>query len=183
MPGQVGEIGVGQPWRTWPVFAEKSPDFLDAVASYLEQLDRLSPQQRQDLALFKAAELVNALIQMRERKQAADRVGPAMAQASFALVRAAIRDRQIALAGGERTDLREPVLRDLIDEGCRLFHAGKKDPDLYQRALALSAAQCIALHEQLKVALERYASDSGLELPESLREAVQQAFIEPYRRP
>ena len=80
-------------------------------------------------------------------------------------------------------DLKEPPLRDLIDEGCRLFHAGKNDPDLYQRALALSAAQCIALHDQLEVALHRYANDSGLNLPPSLLEAVQQAFIEPYRMP
>lgn len=174
---------MGQTWRTLPVFVEKSPDFLDAVAGYLGQLDRLSLQQRQDLALFKAAELVNALIQIRQRKQAADRVSPAVAQASFALVRAAIRDRQIALAGGESMDLKEPPLRDLIDEGCRLFHAGKNDPDLYQRALALSAAQCIALHDQLEVALHRYANDSGLNLPPSLLEAVQQAFIEPYRMP
>ena len=40
--------------------------------------------EREDLAVFKAAELVNALIQIREKKQSPDRFGPELAQASFA---------------------------------------------------------------------------------------------------
>lgn len=90
--------------------------------------------------MFKAAELLNALIQIRERRQAPDRLGDAFAKASFQRVRQVIRDRRIVLQGGEVIDLRDPVLRDMIDEGCRLFHAGRKDAEVYQRALALAAA-------------------------------------------
>lgn len=169
-----------QAWRTLPVLSEKPPEFTNAVAGYLAQLDHLSLQQRQDLAVFKAAELVNALIQIKERQQASDRVGSTLAQSSFALVRSVIRCRRISLAGGDSVDLQSPPLRKLIDEGCHLFHCGKKDPDLYQRALALSAAQCIALNAQLGDALQRYASGCGLILPPSLLEEVHQLFITRY---
>jgi len=169
-----------RPWRTLSALSEKPPEFLNAVADYLAQLDRLSLQQRQDLAVFKAAELVNALIQIKERQQADDRVGPALAQASFALVRSVIRCRRITLAGGDSVDLQSPSVRELIDEGCHLFHCGKNDPDLYQRALALSAAQCIALNAQLGDALHRYAGGCGLNLPPSLLDDVHQAFIARY---
>jgi hypothetical protein len=54
---------------------------------------------------------------------------------------------------------------------------------LYQSALALSAAQCIALNDQLEDALRRYASGSGLNLPAPLIETVQKLFIESYRCP
>ncbi|MGA0021741.1 MAG: hypothetical protein ACO3GW_06210 [Vulcanococcus sp.] len=172
-----------QTWRTLPVFEDRSPEFLDSVDAYLSQLANLSPMEREDLAVFKAAELVNALIQIREKKQSPDRFGPELAQASFALVRAVIRDRRICLAEGETINLQNARLREVIDEGCRLFHLGKKDPDLYQSALALSAAQCIALNDQLEDALRRYASGSGLNLPAPLIETVQQLFIESYRCP
>lgn len=168
-------------WRTLSALSEKPPEFINAVADYLAQLDRLSLQQRQDLAVFKAAELVNALIQIKERQQASDRVGPVLAQASFALVRSVIRCRHIPLACGDSVDLQSPPLRQLIDEGCHLFHCGKSDPDLYQRALALSAAQCIALNAHLGDALKRYASGCGLDLPPSLLEDVHQSFIARYR--
>ena len=75
-------------WRSLPVFREKSPAFLDDVAIYLEGLGSLNLQQRRNLAVFKAAELINALIQ----------------------------------------------IRDQIDAGCRLFHAGQKDAEVYRTA-------------------------------------------------
>lgn len=75
-------------WRSLPVFREKSPAFLEDVATYLEDLGSLNLQQRRNLAVFKAAELINALIQ----------------------------------------------IRDLIDAGCRLFHAGQKDAEVYRTA-------------------------------------------------
>ena len=140
-------------WRSLPVFREKSPAYLDAVDAYLPALSALSVQQRRDLAVFKAAELLNALIQIRERRQAPDRLGDAFAKASFQRVRQVIRERRIVLQGAELIDLRDPVLRDLIDEGCRLFHAGKTDAAVYQRALALSAAQCLVLNDQLDEAI------------------------------
>ena len=56
------------PWRTLVVFQEKSPGYLDAVEAYLPALRALSLAQRRDLAVFKAAELLNALIQIRERR-------------------------------------------------------------------------------------------------------------------
>lgn len=58
------------------------------MATYLEDLGSLNLQQRRNLAVFKAAELINALIQ----------------------------------------------IRDLIDAGCRLFHAGQKDAEVYRTA-------------------------------------------------
>jgi len=168
-------------WRDLEVFQQKPADFLNAVEAYLVQLDRLSLQQREDLAVFKAAELVNALIQIKERQQADDRVGPDLAQTSFALVRSVIRSRQIPLQGTGSIDLSSPALRELIDEGCRLFHIGKTKPQLYQQALALSAAQCLALNDQLEDALQRYAQGCGFDLPPSLLDDVRQSFIARYR--
>ena len=81
-------------WRSLPVFREKSPAYLDAVDAYLPALSALSVQQRRDLAVFKAAELLNALIQIRERRQAPDRLGDAFAKASFQRV------RQVQIAAG-----------------------------------------------------------------------------------
>ena len=174
-------VGFVKRWRDLDAFQQKPADFLDAVEAYLAQLDRLSLHQRQDLAVFKAAELVNALIQIKERQQADDRVGPALAQASFALVRSVIRSRQIPLQGTGSIDLTSPALRELIDEGCRLFHIGKTKPQLYQQALALSAAQCLALNDQLEDALQRYAQGCGFDLPPSLLDDVRQSFIARYR--
>ena len=168
-------------WRSLPLFQQKSPVFIDAVAGYLESLSALTLQQRRDLALFKAAELINALIQIRERKQASDRVGPVLAQASFQQVRRVIRERSLLLSNGEVINLRDPLIRDLIDEGCRLFHAGKQDHDVYQRALALSAAQCLVLNDHLDDAIDRYVAASPLAFPDSLLEAVRSSFVEPYR--
>ena len=169
------------PWRTLAVFREKSPGYLEAVDAYLPALRALSEEQRRNLAVFKAAELLNALIQIRERRQAPDRLGDAFAKASFQRVRQVIRDRRIVLQGGEVIDLRDPVLRDLIDEGCRLFHAGRKDAEVYQRALALSAAQCLALNDQLDEGIARYVEGSGLTFPDALLQAVRSSFIEAYR--
>ena len=169
------------PWRTLAVFLEKSPGYLDAVEAYLPALRALSLAQRKDLAVFKAAELLNALIQIRERRQAPDRFGPTLAKASFQRVRQVIRDRRILLQGGEVIDLRDPVFRDLIDEGCRLFHAGRKDAEVYQRALALSAAQFWALNDQLDEGIARYVAGSGLTFPDALLQAVRTSFIEAYR--
>ena len=168
-------------WRTLPVFREKSPGYLEAVEAYLQRLQGLSLEQRRDLAVFKAAELLNALIQIRERRQAPDRLGEAFAKASFKRVRQVIRDRRLVLQGGEVIDLREPVIRELIDEGCRLFHAGRRDAEVYQRALPLSAAQCLALNAQLEEGVARYVEGSGLVFPASLLEAVRSSFIDAYR--
>ena len=78
-------------------------------------------------------------------------------------------------------DLRDPPIRALIDEGCRLFHAGKSDPAPHQKALALSASQCIVLNPSLEAALMRYESGCGLLLPTALLQAVRKDFIAPYR--
>ena len=95
------------PWRTLAVFREKSPGYLEAVDAYLPALRALNEEQRRNLAVFKAAELLNALIQIRERRQAPDRLGDAFAKASFQRVRQVIRDRRIQLQGGEVIDLRD----------------------------------------------------------------------------
>ena len=168
-------------WRSCPALAEKEDGFLSVVADYLVDLEALDPQQRQCLALFKAAELINALIQLRERREAEDRVGPELAKRSFQLVRAVIRNRTLPYAGSQSHCLRDPQLTALIDEGCRLFHLGKSDQDLYQRALALSAAQCIALQDELGPALDQYLQGSGLVLPASLLASVRSSFIDAYR--
>ena len=93
MRADVMEPAVMQ-WRSLPAFREKSPAYLDAVDAYLPALSALSVQQRRDLAVFKAAELLNALIQIRERRQAPDRLGDAFAKASFQRV------RQVQIAAG-----------------------------------------------------------------------------------
>jgi hypothetical protein len=168
-------------WRSCPALADKDEAFLAAVADYLAQLDALSQQQLRCLALFKAAELVNALIQIKERRQAEDRVGPELAQRSFALVRSVIRNRSLPYAGSESQCLRDPQLTAVIDEGCRLFHLGKTNKELYQQALALSAAQCLALHDQLGPALDQYLQGTGLAVPETLVASVRVSFIDAYR--
>ena len=170
-----------KPWRSLPLFQEKPAAFLDAVAAYLNSLSALDFQQRSDLAVFKAAELINALIQIRERKEAPDRLGSVLAQASFQQVRRVIRERRLHLGNGEVIDLRDPLIRDLIDEGCRLFHEGKQDAAVYQRALALSAAQCLVLNDQLDEAIDRYVAASSLVFPDSLLDDVRNSFIEAYR--
>ncbi|UPH90774.1 hypothetical protein [Synechococcus sp. NB0720_010] len=168
-------------WRSCPALADKDEAFLAAVADSLVQLEALSPKQRHCLALFKAAELVNALIQIKERREAEDRVGPELAHRSFALVRSVIRNRSLPYAGSESECLRDPQLTAVIDEGCRLFHLGKTNKELYQQALALSAAQCLALQDQLGPALDQYLQGAGLELPETLIASVRASFIDAYR--
>ena len=104
-----------------------------------------------------------------------------MAQRSFALVRAVIRNRSLPYAGSESHCLRDPQLTAVIDEGCRLFHLGKTNQELYQQALALSAAQCLALQDQLGPALDQYLQGTGLPVPETLVAAVRASFIDAYR--
>lgn len=70
----------------------------------------------------------------------------------------------------------------MINEGCRLFHAGKKQPEKYQLALALSAAQCIVLHPWLDEGLIRYRKGCGLQLPDALVDDVRENFITPYHQ-
>jgi len=171
------------PWRQCPALREKPEVFLDTVAAFLAKLEVLNADQRQRLALFKAAELINAVMQIRERRDDPERVGAELAKTSFDRVRAVIRNRSIPLAGSEIVDLHDPALQALIDEGCRLFHLGKTDPDINQRALALSAAQCIALHHELGDALERYRQGCGFALPASLISSVREAFITAYAWP
>ena len=125
--------------------------------------------------------MVNALIQIKERREAEDRVGPELAQRSFALVRAVIRNRSLPYAGSESNCLRDPQLTAVIDEGCRLFHLGKTNQELYQQALALSAAQCLALQDELGPALDQYLQGTGLAVPETLVAAVRASFIDAYR--
>ena len=167
-------------WRSCPALAEKDEAFLTAVADYLAQLDALSEQQRRCLALFKAAELVNALIQIKERREAEDRVGPELAQRSFALVRAVIRNRSLPYAGSESDCLRDPQLTAVIDEGCRLFHLGKTNQELYRQALALSAAQCLALQVLIKGRPQLILQGTGLPVPKTLVAAVRASFIDAY---
>lgn len=169
-------------WRALEALEGRSGLFLDQIAVFLPLVQALSAEQQRALAVFKAAELVNALLQIRERRQAENRFGAQLAQDSFVFIRAVIRQRRMDLGTEGCVELNDPPIRALIDEGCRLFHAGKADPDLYQRALALSAAQCIVLNPWLEAALVRYASGCGLLLPEALLQAVRDDFITPYRQ-
>jgi hypothetical protein len=57
--------------------------------------------------MYKAAELVNALVQIRENKLAAGRVGPEKAAASRKLAREAFRNRCIDLFNGESVSLED----------------------------------------------------------------------------
>ena len=173
-------------WRALEPLQARSDEFLAFVEGYLPQVQALTDDQQRTLALFKSAELVNALLKIRERRQSEDRFGTELAHASFDVVRRAIRNRRLVLVDGEVVDLHAPPIRALIDEGCRLFHAGKGDSAVYQQALALSAAQCIVLHPHLDQALLHYARGCGLSFPEALLQAVRDDFIRPYaqgRRP
>ena len=169
-------------WRSLEPLQNRSPEFLDAVASYLPTVETLSCEHKHKLSVFKSAELVNALLQIRETRESEDRFGPELAKASFVLVRAAIRDRIMHLGSEGTVDLRAPEIRAVINEGCRLFHAGKKRPEKYQLALALSAAQCIVLYPWLDESLMRYSKGCGLQLPDALIHAVQDNFIIPYHQ-
>ena len=169
-------------WRSLKPFQDKSSDYLDAVASFLPQVERLNSIQKSNLSVFKSAELVNALLQIREKQQADDRFGAELAEASFVVVRAAIRERVMNLGAQGTIDLRDPQIRGLINEGCRLFHAGRRRPEQYQLALALSAAQCVVLHPWLHEGLSRYSKGCGLKLPEPLIQEVRDSFITPYHQ-
>lgn len=131
--------------------------------------------------MFKAAEAGQCPDSDRERMQAPVRLGPVLAQASFQLVRRLIRVWLLHLTNGEVIDLRDPLIRDLIDEGCRLFYESKQDAARYQRALALSAAQCLLLNDQLDEAIDRYVAATALDFRDSLLDAVRSIFIEAYR--
>ena len=168
-------------WRSLEPLRNRSPEFLDAVASYLPKIQTLSSDNQNRLSVFKSAELVNALLQIREKRQSEDRFDPQLAKASFVLVRAVIRDRIMHLGSEGTVDLRAPEIRGLINEGCRLFHAGKKQPEKYQLALALSAAQCIVLYPWLDESLTRFRKGCGLQLPDALISAVRENFIIPYQ--
>ena len=172
---------VNEAWCALEPLQNRSDAFLEHVAAFLPQVQALTAEQKHAMALFKAAELVNALLQIRERRQTEDRFGAELAKASFDRVRAVIRNRTMDLGAQGVVDLQDPPIRALIDEGCRLFHAGKSDPALYQKALALSAAQCIVLNPSLEAALMGYASGCGLVLPKALLQAVREDFIAPYR--
>lgn len=167
-------------WRCCQALKAKDESFLAEVAIFLDQLQLLDADQRQRLALFKAAELINAMMQIHEHRQDPQRPGPELAKQSFDLVRAVIRTRSLPLIGAEAVDLRDPALQEVIDEGCRLFHLGKADPEIYKRALALSAAQCIALHQELDQALARYVDGCGFDIPGWLLDTVTKSFIQAY---
>lgn len=168
-------------WDDYPILHGEDPEFLQSIAAFVEQLSHLSEEQKQRLALFKAAELINALVQMRERRDASDRLGPEKAATSFKLVRAAIRDRRITLPDQTTISLQDPEIRSTIDEGCRYFHLGKNDPEQWELAMALSTAQYIALSPYLEGELDRYASQLQELYPEAIVAAVKRTFIDPYR--
>lgn len=168
-------------WDKYPILHDEDSEFLACVAEFAGEISQLSEEQQQRLALFKAAELVNALVQMRESRNAADRLGPEKAAASFKIVRAAIRDRQVELPDGETVSLHDPEIRTLIDRGCRAFHAGKSDPEQWERAMALSTAQYIVLNPYLEGALDRYVGQFQALFPDGLVRAVKRTFVEPYR--
>ncbi len=167
-------------WDKYPILQEKEPQFLAEVAAFATRVYQLSESQKQKLALFKAAELLNALVQIRESKDAPGRVGPEKAAVSFKIVRAAIRNRRVVLPNGETVSLREPEIQDIIDEGCQLFHAGKTDLEQWERAMALSTAQYITLNTYLEEELNRYAKQFQDLFPNTLVQAVKENFIEPY---
>ncbi len=165
----------------YPILAGEAPEFLEAVARFAGELDTLSEDQKRRLALFKAAELLNALMQLRERDDEAESFGTEKAAASFKIVRAVVRDRRINFPSGETVALDDPEIRKIIDTGCQAFHAGKRDPEQQERAMALSTAQCIVLHPYLKEALDRYVGQFRQLYPDRLVEAVERHFIEPYK--
>lgn len=55
------------PGRSLRLFLEKPAVFLDAAAISLDSLSALKSYQQRDLAVFMSAELLNALIQIRDQ--------------------------------------------------------------------------------------------------------------------
>jgi uncharacterized membrane protein YccC len=165
----------------YEILRGKDPHFLNTVSTFLTEVASLPEAQKKRLALYKAAELLNAMAQIREHEEAESRIGPAKAAASRRLARRAIRDRCIDLPNGESISLGNPQIKAIIDQGSKLFHSGRSDPEQWNRAMALSTAQCIALRAHLEGELHRFAKSYADIYPDALVQDVQRAFIEPYR--
>jgi len=166
----------------YPKLAGKEESFKALVSSFIERLAPLSAELKDKLAFYKAMELANALVQIREKEEAENRLGAEKAAASSRMARAAIRERQIDLPGGEIISFKEPELAAIIDEGARAFHGGKQDKDseLWQKAMALSTAQYIVLNKYLGMRLMQvydYFSDL---YPQELISEIRDRFISPY---
>ncbi|WP_346291837.1 hypothetical protein [Sphaerothrix gracilis] len=164
----------------YPTLQDQGAHFCEQVSYFVRRLQALTEDEKERLALFKVLELSNALTQIRERGQASDRLGPAKAAASFRLVRAVIRQRQIALPGRPVVSLQDPALKAIIDQGCQLFHAGKQDAEQWRQSLALSTAQCIVLNPNLKRGLSQVYRYLGNLYPDNLRAEIIERFIMPY---
>ncbi len=165
----------------YPVLAEKEPEFKALVSGFVARLAGLSETQKSKLALFKAIELTNALVQIREQENSPQRLGPEKAAASFKIVRAALRERQITLLGQEVVTFDEPELKAIIDEGSRTFHAGKHDPEQWQQAMAFSTAQYIILHPYLPQRLQEFHHQYQDLFPPELAQEITARFITPYQ--
>ena len=167
----------------YPALKDEDKEFKQQISYFIPRLAILSEEQKKKLALFKAIELTNAILQIREKKNPLGGVGKEKADRSFQIVRAAIRMRQVALPGQQPICLKEPELKAIIDEACQTFHAGKRDSQQWERAMAFSAAQSIVLNEYLEKGLEQFhQSYPDLYSPE-IRQIVKERFILPYRRP
>jgi hypothetical protein len=164
----------------YPALQAQEPNFQRLVCQFADRIATLSAAQKKKLAILKAIELTNAIVQIHEKERSPKRLGKEKAKTSFRIVRAALRDRRIALPGQAEISLKEPELRSLIDEACRLFHSGKKDPDQWQQMLAFSTAQCIVLNQDLMDSL-RYFHQRFQDLypPEIMSEVAEQ-FVMPY---
>ncbi len=169
-------------WQKYPDLQDQEPTFLDQVSEFVTQVEQLTPAQKQTLAVFKAAELLNALVQIGEKRNSPERLGPEKAAAVSKIIRTAIRNRQMVLPNGDVISFQEPEIRTLIiDLGCQLFYAGKTDEAKWEQAMALSTAQYISLNAYMDDALERYTTQYPDLFPEYLIRTVTQKFIDPYR--
>lgn len=163
----------------YPKLANREPEFRALVAGFLPQLANLSPNHKRQLALFKAIELTNALVQIWEQENSPQRLGPEKAAQSFQIIRALLRDRQINLAG-EVVSFKAPEVKALIDQGAQTFHAGKRDPEQWQRALAFSTAQYIELHPYLAEGLHQFHQHFQTLYSPGVIAEVTARFITPY---
>ena len=164
----------------YPTLVQKEPHFKELVSIFTAHLSTLSETQKDKLALLLAVELTNSIVQKRESKNSANRLGREKAAESFRIVRAVIRERQICLFDQEPISLQDPELKPIVNEAAQIY-ATKNDPDQFKKAMALSTAWCIILNKYLPRRLDQFHQNFQNLYPLEIMEEITERFISPYQ--
>jgi hypothetical protein len=170
--------------HAYPGLASQTAQFRHIVAGYVFRILALSEAEKRSLAALKALEVTNATMQTLPAKQR--RTGHAeRARRSFAILRDVFATGVIELPGLSAS-LVTPALSALIEEGTALFHQGfhvdRRSGPSWEKSLALSAAQGIALNGYLDQALDVVHEALAELYPPEIKESARQHFILPFRR-